>query len=287
MFLRMEASALSEVIELPQGQIRYRAAGPPASERPPVVFVHGVLVDGELWTPVAGLLAQQGVRSYAPTLPMGAHRTPMDADADLTPRGVARLVLDLIAALDLWDVTLVGNDTGGAITQFVLDTDPDRIGRVVLTNCDAFDAFPPPPLTLLVRALRHPAVVAAMVPGLRSARLRHGPLGFGPLSNGPLDPALTGAWVKPLADARIRRDLAKLARGIDPKDLLDLSTRLGKLSRPVRVLWGDSDRYFDVELGRRLADAFTDATFETVAGGRTFLPLDHPDRVAAVILATP
>jgi pimeloyl-ACP methyl ester carboxylesterase len=157
----------------------------------------------------------------------------------------------------------------------------------VLTNCDAFDAFPPPPLTLLVRALRHPAVVAAMVPGLRSARLRHGPLGFGPLSNGPLDPALTGAWVKPLADARIRRDLAKLARGIDPKDLLDLSTRLGKLSRPVRVLWGDSDRYFDVELGRRLADAFTDATFETVAGGRTFLPLDHPDRVAAVILATP
>ncbi|ADP83611.1 alpha/beta fold hydrolase [Pseudofrankia inefficax] len=281
----MDASALSEVIELPQGQIRYRAAGPPTSERPPVVFVHGVLVDRELWTPVADLLAQQGVRSYAPTLPMGAHQTPMDADADLTPRGVARLVLDLIAALDLRDVTLVGNDTGGAITQFVLDTDPDRIGRVVLTNCDAFGAFPPPPLTLLVRALRHPAVVAAMVPGLRSTRLRHGPLGFGPLSTGPLDPALTGAWVKPLADGKIRRDLAKLARGIDPKDLLDVSTRLGKLDRPVRVLWGDDDRYFDVELGRRLADAFTDATFETVAGGRTFLPLDHPDRVATAILA--
>ncbi|MBL7487948.1 alpha/beta fold hydrolase [Frankia sp. AgB1.9] len=281
----MEASALSEVIELPQGRIRCRAAGPAASERPSVVFVHGVLVDGELWTPVADLLAQHGVRSYAPTLPMGAHQTPMDADADLTPRGVARLVLDLIAALDLRDVTLVGNDTGGAITQFVLDTDPDRIGRVVLTNCDAFDAFPPPPLTLLVRALRHPGIVAAMVPGLRSTRLRHGPLGFGPLSNGPLDPALTGAWVRPLGDARIRRDLAKLARGIDPEDLLDVSTRLEKLGRPVHVLWGDDDRYFDVELGRRLADAFTDATFETVAGGRTFLPLDHPDRVAAVILA--
>jgi pimeloyl-ACP methyl ester carboxylesterase len=284
MFLGMDTSPPAEVIDLPQGEVSYRTAGPHASSQPPVVFLHGLLVDGQLWSAVADLLAVRGVRSYAPTLPLGAHPTPMRPDADLTPRGIARLVLDLIAALDLRNVTLVANDTGGAIAQFVLDTDPARIGRVVLTNCDAFDTFPPPPFTLLVRALRHPALVATIVPGLRSARLRHGRLGFGPLASGSFDPEMTGAWVRPLADASIRRDVAKLARGIDPKDLLDVSTRLGMIAKPVRLLWGDADRYFRVDLGRRLAEAFADATLETVAGGRTFLPLDHPDRVTATIL---
>lgn len=285
MLVAMDTSTTADVVDLPQGQVSYRATGPRASDRPPVVFVHGLLVDGRLWVGVADLLARDGVRAYAPTLPLGAHRVPMRPDADLSPRGVARLVLDLLEALDLRDVTLVGNDTGGALVQFVLDADPARIGRVVLTDCDAFEAFPPAPLMPLVRALRHPAVVAAMVPGLRWTRLRHGRLGFGPLASQPFDPELTASWVRPLADAGIRRDVAKLARGLDPRDLLDVSTRLGKLDRPVRVLWGDDDRYFDVDLGRRLAEAFTDATFETVPGGRTFLPLDHPDRVAAAVLA--
>ncbi|CAO5171259.1 Alpha/beta hydrolase [Frankia sp. AiPs1] len=282
-----------DVLDLPHGPISYRVAGPRDSGRPPVVFLHGLLVDGQLWSAVAALLAEQGLRSYAPTLPLGSHPTPMRPDADLTPRGVARLVLDFLAALDLRDVTLVGNDTGGAIIQFVLDLDdpddpegagPSRVGRVVLTNCDGFDTFPPFPFTLLVRAFRHPALVAALVPGLRSTRLRHSPLGFGPLASGPFDPELTRAWVTPLAQADIRRDAAKLARGIDPAGLLDVSTRLPKTEKPIHILWGDADRFFRVDLGRRLAAAFTDATFDTVAGGRTFLPLDHPDRVAAAIL---
>src|SRR5262249_52906777 len=144
---------------------------------------------------------------------------------------------------------------------------------------------PPPPFTQLVRVLRHPALVAAIVPGLRSVRLRHSRLGFGPLANRPFDPEMTSAWVRPLADGSIRRDVAKLARGIDPKDLLDVSARLGKAAMPVSILWGEADRYFRADLGRRLAEAFADATFEAVAGGRTFLPLDHPDLVAATILA--
>ncbi|WP_235949421.1 alpha/beta fold hydrolase [Candidatus Frankia alpina] len=281
----MDSSLPADVVDLPQGQISYRAADPPASDRPPVVFLHGLLVDGQLWAAVASQLAEQGVRSYAPTLPLGSHPTPMRPDADLTPRGIARLVLAFLAALDLRDVTLVGNDTGGAIAQFVLDTDPTRVGRAVLTNCDGFDTFPPFPFTVLVRALRHPALVSALVPVLRSARLRHGPLGFGPLARRPFDPEMTRAWVAPLAEAAIRRDAAKLARGIDPQDLLDVSTRLGKLETPVHILWGDADRFFRVDLGRRLAAAFADATIDIVAGGRTFLPLDHPDRVRAAVLA--
>jgi pimeloyl-ACP methyl ester carboxylesterase len=283
-----DSSSGLEVAELPQGPLHYRAVGPTGPAQPSVIFLHGLLVDGRLWTAVADRLAQRGIRSYAPTLPLGSHRSAMNPDADLTPRGVARLVLDFADALGLDDVTLVGNDTGGAICQFILDTDAGRVGRVVLTNCDAFDKFPPPPFTMLVRAARHPGLVAAMAPALRSTRLRHSMLGFGPLANRPFDADLTRGWIEPLSDRAIRRDLAKLARGIDRRDLLDVSTRLDLFTKPVQLVWGDADRFFRLELGQRLAATFPNAMLTVVAGGRTFLPLDAPDRVAEVIeAATP
>jgi pimeloyl-ACP methyl ester carboxylesterase len=271
--------------DLPPGSLAYRAAGPAASASPPVVFVHGVLVDARLWDGVADRLAAEGIRSYAPTLPLGAHQSPMNAGADLSPRGIAQLVLDFIAALDLTDVTIVGNDTGGAICQLLLSADTSRIGAAVLTNCDALGTFPPRALAPLFRALRHPGLVAVMVPALRLATVRHGRLAYGPLSSEPLDPALTGAWVQPLASKDIRRDLASFARGVRPRVLLDAASRFSEFTGPVRVLWGEDDPFFRTELGRQLSAAFPRATFSTVPGARTFLPLDHPDELAREILA--
>src|SRR6201981_2208388 len=195
-----------EVANLKQGRLAYRAMGPAESSRPPVVFVHGVLADARLWEPVAERLAAEGIRSYAPTLPLGAHKWPMNADANLSPRGVAQLALDFITTLDLRDVTIVGNDTGGAICQVMLGTDTSRIGAAVLTDCDAFGAFPPAALAPLFRALRHPGVVSCIAPPLRLTAMRHGPLAYGPLAEKPLDPAMTLSWIQPLANQAIRRD---------------------------------------------------------------------------------
>ena len=279
------ASAGLAVAELPQGRLSYRAAGPPSSSRPPVVFLHGLLVDSRLWEPVADRLAAEGIRSYAPTLPLGAHERPMSADADLSPQGIAGLVGDFIAALGLDNVTLVGNDTGGAICQLMLAGDTGRIGAAVLTNCDAFDTFPPRALAPLFFAGRHPGLVACLVPGLRSARVRTGRLGFGPLTSAPLDAGLTRGWIEPLATSAIRRDLAKFARGVRPGVLLDAASRFSQFSGPVRILWGDDDVYFGNELGRRLSEALPHAHLATVPGGRTFPPLEHPDAVAGEIIA--
>jgi len=279
------ASTGLAVAELPQGSLSYRAVGPPSSSRPPVVFLHGLLVDSRLWEPVADRLAAEGIRSYAPALPLGAHARPMNADADLSPQGIAGLVGDFIAALGLDNVTIVGNDTGGAIGQLMLAGDIGRIGAAVLTNCDAFDAFPPRALAPLFFAGRHPGIVACLAPGLRSARVRTGRLGFGPLTSAPLDAELTRGWIEPLATAAIRRDLAKFARGVRPGVLVDAASRFGQFGGPVRILWGDDDAYFGNELGRRLSEAFPHANLATVPGGRTFLPLEHPDAVAAEIIA--
>lgn len=272
-------------IDIPQGRIEYRAAGPAASPVPPVVFVHGLLVNAELWTPVADALAAHGVRSYAPDLPLGSHRVPLPVDTDLGPRAVARLVIEFVTALGLTDVTLVGNDTGGAICQFLIDTDHSRIGRLVLTNCDAFDRFPPPPFGVIVKVGRRPAGLRAMMTTVRPTALRHSPLGFGGLARRPLDAALTRRWITPaLTDQAVRRNTAEFLRRVDPKDLLDVSTRLDRFPKPVRLVWGAADPFFKIQFARRLRDAFADATLVEIAGGRTFLPLDEPERLADEIL---
>jgi pimeloyl-ACP methyl ester carboxylesterase len=268
-------------VDLPQGPVHYRVAGPADGAEPPVVFLHGLLVNGELWSSTANALAVLGVRSYAPDLPLGAHPLALNRDADLSPRGVARLVMDFLQALELNDVTLVGNDTGGALCQFLIDTDDSRIGRLVLTNCDAFDKFPPAPFGLLVKAGRRPGRLRLLMNTVRPTWVRHSALGFGPLTAKPLDAELTRRWITPaLTEAGVRRDTARFMRGIRPDELLDVSTRLNRFSKPVLLLWGTADRFFKLDFARRLADVFPDARLVEVDRGRTFLPLDEPQRVA-------
>jgi pimeloyl-ACP methyl ester carboxylesterase len=271
-------------VNLPQGIISYRVAGPADSTLPPVVFVHGILVNSELWTATADALAERGIRSYAPDLPLGSHQLAMNPDADLSPRGVARLLLSFLETLGLTDVTLVGNDTGAALCQFLIDTDPSRIGRLVLTNGDAFEKFPPTQIGLMVKLARRPSRIKLMVAPMRWTAARHSYLGYGPLARHPVDAALTARWITPLrTDAAIRRDTARFMRGIRRADTLDVSTRLGAFTRPVLLVWGNRDRLFPMPFARKLAAAFPDARLVEVDGGRTFLPLDEPGRVASEI----
>ncbi|MDX8152283.1 alpha/beta hydrolase [Patulibacter brassicae] len=269
-------------IDLPQGPIEYREAGPAGAPRP-VLFVHGALVDARLWTGVADALAARGVRSIAPTLPLGSHRLPMRPDADLAPRGIARLLLDLIAALDLDDVTIVANDSGGAISQMLLDLDASRIGRLVLTNCDAFETFPPFPFNVVFHLMASRWRMRPLLAAMRARPLRHSPLAFGMLSERP-DPALTRSWIEPGAtDPGIRADTLRLLRGVRPAELRVATERLVRFDRPALLVWGDADRFFTPELGRRVAALLPDSRFVPIPGGRTFVALDRPEEVARTI----
>ncbi|SHH61975.1 Pimeloyl-ACP methyl ester carboxylesterase [Jatrophihabitans endophyticus] len=268
-------------VTLPQGTVEYRAAGPADSPLPAVVFVHGLLVDGELWTAVADRLAERGIRSYAPTLPLGAHRVPLQPDADLGPAGIAALLRDFLAALELTDVTLVGNDTGGALCQFLVDADHSRVGRLVLTNCDAFDEFPPAPFGMLVTVGKRRGGLRLIAESVRPRFLRHSVLAFGGLVRDPLDPALSRRWITPaLENPAIRRDARKFLREVRPADLLAVSSRLDRFGKPTLVLWGDADPFFKPAFGRRLRDTIPGATLVEIETGRTFLALDEPRRVA-------
>jgi pimeloyl-ACP methyl ester carboxylesterase len=271
-------------IELPQGTLTYRAVGPADSSLPVVVFVHGLLVDSKLWTRVADVLAARGIRSYAPNWPTGSHPIPMNADADLSPRGIARIVIEFLAAMDLTEVTLVGSDTGGAICQYVIDTDHTRLGRLVLTNCDAFDLFPPKEFAGLVKVGSHAALLKPLLTALRCTALRHQRNVYGGTFSGKPDPEVTRSWIEPGRRSRgVRRDTAKLIGSMEPKDLLDVSTRFGDFPKPARLVWGDADPFFSLTFGERLAAAFPKGTITAVPGASTFVSMEFPERVADVI----
>jgi pimeloyl-ACP methyl ester carboxylesterase len=265
-------------ITLPQGTIHYRDTG---GDGPPVVFVHGLLVDGELWRKVTPLLADTA-RCIAPDLPLGSHRVAMNADADLSPATVAGMVGDLLAALDLQDVTLVGNDTGGAICQLVALDHGERVGRLVLTNCDCFEVFPPKEFVPMVKAARIPGALFAAVQPMRAAAARRSPLAYGWLAR-EIPDDVTAAWVAPfLDDADVRRDTATFMRAIDKATMLDAGARLPSLKIPALVVWGQDDRFFSRELGERLATALG-ARHVPVTGARTFVSEDAPDALAGFI----
>jgi pimeloyl-ACP methyl ester carboxylesterase len=272
-----------ERIDLPAGTIHYRAFG--AEGGRPVVFVHGFLVDTDLWSDVPQRLAAAGYRTFAPTWPLGSHTTAMRQGADLSPRGIARVVLSFLEALDLTDVVLVGSDTGGAVSQLLLDEDPSRVGRLVLTNCDAFETFPPFPFDVLFRLARHERPARLVLQSMRSRRLRHSPLAYGWLVRRDLTAAQSRSWVTPyLTDPGVRRDVAGFARGWTGEELKYSARWLGRFDKPVLLCWAPSDPFFKVRLARQLVGTFPDATLVEFPGARTFVSLDQPGRLADEVL---
>ncbi len=272
-------------LALKQATIEYQQFGPQDSAHPPVLFVHGILVDGRLWRDVAEKLARRGYRCIVPTLPLGSHTIPVNEASALSLPGVAQIINDAMVALDLSDVTLVGSDTGGGLCQLVVDAYPDRIGRLVLTNCDAFDKCPPFPFDLVFGLLRGPISIRALFGLMRLRTLRSSAVGFGLLINKP-DPDLTAAWLQPcLQDARICRDLAALLRQVAAADLTDVATRLPRFTKPVTLVWGQGDRVFTPGLGRRLAGVFSNAKLIEVPNAKTFVSLDNPEAVIDAIAA--
>jgi pimeloyl-ACP methyl ester carboxylesterase len=269
-------------LELPQGPLAYRERG----DGPPIVFVHGLLVNGDLWRKVVPPLVDAGYRCLTPDWPLGSHRLPMPAAADLTPPGIARMVADFLGALDLSDAALVGNDTGGAITQLVMTSYPDRIGRVVLTPCDCFERFFPQPFTPLPLLARLPGFAPLLVQTMRSRALQRLPVAYGWLTMRPIDPAVMRSYLGPSrTDPAIRRDLTRFVRGVHRRYTLQAAARLPQFTRPVLLAWAEHDRVFPASLATRLAARLPDARIEMIAGSRTFVPEDQPGPLAELVAA--
>jgi pimeloyl-ACP methyl ester carboxylesterase len=263
-------------IELPQGTVRVYEEG----DGPVLFFVHGLMVSHTLWELVVERLSESH-RCVSIDLPLGAHRTPMGADADLSPRGLAAMIAGVMEQLDLRDVVLVGNDTGGALCQLVVAHHPERLAGLVLTTCDAYEHFPPPLIKGLTFLGRKPRIGDVF---LRLGR-------FGLVRDAIIAPVnkrrskeRSQAWVEPLSDPAIRRDVLRFMARIDNAETIAAEPALKSFGRPALVVWTKGDRIFPEADARRLA-ADLSAPLEVLDDTRTFIPLDQPDRLAELIRA--
>ncbi|MFC7958132.1 alpha/beta fold hydrolase [Rhodococcoides kroppenstedtii] len=264
-------------IDLPAGPVDYTDTG---GDGPVLVFAHGLLMNETLWRSVIPLL-QRDYRCIAPTLPLGAHRTPMRPDADLSQLGVARILADVLDALDLTDATVILNDWGGG--QFLVsDGRADRVGRLVLASCEAFDNFPPRPARPAVALCRVPGGTRLFLGLLGTRVVRHDKRAWGGLSKAGIPDGVLDDWFAPATrNADIRRDLRKFCVGTPTRStLLEWASRLSTFDRPVLVVWATEDRMMPPAHAQRLEQLFPNARRVQIDDAWTLLPVDQPHRFA-------
>jgi pimeloyl-ACP methyl ester carboxylesterase len=276
---RAEELGPARTLELDGGRLNVHVCG----EGPAVVFVHGVLVNANLWRGVVARL--DGFTRVALDMPLGSHLVAMPARR-LTPDDLAALIGEAVQALGLEDVTLVGNDTGGALCQIAASHRPPWLGRLVLTSCDAFEHFPPSMLKPLFASLSMPGGALAALAPMRLRAARRLPIAYGLLTHAPIPDAPSDSYVLPaLSDPDVRADLVRVSRGIDPCHTIQAGQRLAALDRPALIAWSADDKFFPRADGERLAATIPGARFELVDGARTFSPEDRPERLAELIAA--
>jgi pimeloyl-ACP methyl ester carboxylesterase len=275
-----DAMETAREVDLGHARIRYRERG----EGPPVVFVHGLLTNGLLWRKVVPAVAAAGFRCVAPDWPLGSHETPVP-EADLTPPGVAALIAEFLAALELTDVTLVANDTGGGLTQILMSSHPERLARVVLTPSDSFECFLPPVFAPLPRLARVPGGVWLLVQALRARSVQRSPLALGWLAKRGIPDDVLDSYVLPSRrDPAIRDDLRRFLRGVDNRHTLAAAERHPEFTRPVLLAWAPEDKHFPMSLAQRLAEALPNAELREIHDSYTFIPEDQPEELTRVVV---
>ncbi|HLU56817.1 MAG TPA: alpha/beta hydrolase [Pseudonocardia sp.] len=270
-------------IELSAGTIEYTDTG---GDGPVLVFLHGVAIAPSVWRHVVRELSGE-YRCVLPHLPLGSHRRPMRPDADLSLAGLAGLIGEFLERLDLRDVTLVQNDWGGA-QVLVAHGGAQRVARMVLVACEAFDNYPPGiPGRALVAVTRIPGALALLGQLLRFRAVRRAPGGWGWMSKRPVPDDVMDEWFRPLREqAGVRRDLTAYGRGVPPREvLLEWAERNRAFPGPVLVVWAAEDRLMPLEHGRRLADLYPRGRLVTIADSYTLVPEDQPAALTGVIRA--
>ncbi len=266
-----------ETVTVSAGELDYYETG----SGPPVVLLHGVLMDHTVWDRVLPLLPR-GFRYLRPVLPLGAHRRPMHPDADLTLPGQVALVADLLDALDLEDVTLVHSDWGGALFLTAHGRD-QRVARQVILPCEAFDNFPPGlPGKILALAVAIPGGLRLAARQLRIGWLRRLPFLFGQMVRRPLPDELVRGWTEPLLrQPGVRHDLLTYCRStFDGSNLTRDTEALRGFPGHALVLWSPDNKVMPPEHGHQLAELLPCGRYAEVPGAYVLSMLDEPEAVA-------
>jgi len=268
-------------LELSAGELEYFQRG----DGPVLVFAHGWLANANLWRDVVEGLAGR-FRCIALDLPLGSHRIPMAAGAELTPAGCGAIVAEALTALDLREVTLVGNDSGGAYSQIATAADPDRVARLVLNSCETpYDEFPPPPFDGLPAIAADVATLGQLFEALRDRAIRSTPPAYGLLIKHPIEDLVSDSYALPcVSSSDVLRDTAKVMSSATSAPVHAAGRRLiADFDRPVLFAWGTEDRVFPLANAERYAGELAGGRVVRIADAYSFTPEDQPQRLATAI----
>jgi pimeloyl-ACP methyl ester carboxylesterase len=253
---------------------------------PALVFFAGALANHDLWRDVIVRLGER-YRCVTVDLPLGAHSLPLAPDADRSATSLARLLLDCLDLLDVHDATVVANDTAGGLLLLSLATGHQalgRVGRLVLTNCESYDQFPPD-------ALKRAAAACRAFPGLARGMIRlqlRWPAALrrtlATVTASGLDRERADSFSVPARrDRRVAGDLVAAMAGFRPRLLIEAAAAIPDFDRPVLLIWGEECQFFPVSQARRLASDFPHATLRTIPEAKTWVPVDNPAAVSDAI----
>jgi pimeloyl-ACP methyl ester carboxylesterase len=282
---RSELLGEPDSLAVPGGSLDYFARG----EGPALLFSHGWLANANLWRGVVEAL-HTGFRCIVLDLPLGSHRTPMDAGADLSPAGVAGLIATAVERLDLHEVTLVGNDSGGAYSQIALAEHWDRLGgrvsRLVLTSCETpYDEWPPAPFDGLPTAAQDVQALGQLLAALEDPAVRASPPAYGLLLKHPIEPTVSDSYALPASrDAGVLRDVAKAMSSASTTPVRGAGEHLIAVSElPTLLIWSGDDEVFPLAHAERYAAALKRGTLVQIEDAYSLTPEDQPAAVAAAI----
>jgi len=281
---------LSEMERLDKHRSQVRTRSGPASyidtggPGRPALFVHGVGSSSYLWRHVIDQLGGQR-RCVAFDLPLHG-RTTAAAGQDFSLPGLARFLADGCDALELTDIDVVANDTGGAITQVFVAGHPERLHTLTLTNCEAHDNVPPKmllPAVLLARMGLLAPLATRLARDIPRARKRLFGSVYQDITSLPED--IARAWLEPLAGTgESARQFQRLMTSLHARDLLAVEPALARLQVPTLIVWGTADRAFRLKWAYWLRDTIPGATeVVEIDGGRLFFPDERAGELTAAL----
>ncbi|MDD5321963.1 MAG: alpha/beta hydrolase [Methylococcales bacterium] len=244
-------------------------------KRPPPYYLYiGLLASSLLWQDVAKGLSQD-FRCITPDWPLGSHSESMKPDADVSPQGMIQIILGFIDHLNLKEVIFVGNNSGGALAQMMVATHPERIEKLILTSCDAYEIWLPYPFKLIEILAFVPGVLFLISNLMKWPKFR----GFGGLSK-RMPKETSDSFALPLStSAGLRRDYGKFLRAISPKLTLEAAKHFDNFNKPVLIAWSRDDRFFPKKYGEKLHQQFHDSKIVLIDDSYTFSAIDSPNQL--------
>ena len=272
----------AKTLELAQGTIEYFERG----RGPTLVLVHGWVANANLWREVVDAL-HEDFRCLTLDLPLGAHRWTMPQGADLGPDGIAALIASVLEQLELANVTLVGNDSGGAYSQIAVARHTDRVGRLVLTSCETpYDSWPPAQFDHLRIIARDPELLRQAAEGLRDPEFRRSAYGAAAgITKHPVADEVVDSYALPgCCDPEVLRDVAVVMSSASTAAVRSAGQRLIQgPPLPVLLVWSREDSVFPLAHAERYAQALPASTLVVIDDAYSFTPEDQPALVAQAI----